>query len=867
MRRARIASLLVSLAACSDAGSVNPAESPPDAAAPPSGLPASITLGGGAASVVLATAPLRIQVKNARGEVVLDGLDGTKDPGGGPTHPFGAGLGATHREVGFHVSLVEGWDHEDATDDPWTFGTTVVAAHYDEQTASLDLASTPGAAPSIRLDVAVDGAAIHFDASILAPNGDRPVNEMGAAFALPADEHFFGLGERYVTVDHRGRAYGCWTEEGGIAIGEKAPPGPTNPGPNGPGMTHAPVPFFLSSKGYGLYVDTTYRVNFDLGAATPTAFRFAAMAPSMRFHVFVNDDPKQSLTAFTAMVGRAHLSAPWVFGPRHRYDHGTMQGGVPEYVAFRQKGIAMTMLDDTTHFLPNGADAGRAADLAAWTEAIHGLGYKAIGYYNAYVSTTSPNAKPLVDYGRAHDLFVRLAPEAGETVGKAFETFMISGGGQNVLTIDFTKPEAVAWYRTLLQNALDLGYDGWMLDFGEYLPEAALLHDGRTGWEAHNAFPLVYQKATVDYLREVRGSDFMFFARAGWAGTQAFAPVTWSGDPAASFDDAKGLPAQVRAGINAGLSGIPFWGSDIDGYACNADPPPDKDVYLRWVEFGALSPDMHDENACAEAPKGSPPKWWIWSDAETTDVFARYTKLHTRLFPYTYAAALEATRTGLPIMRHPFLVNPELAETAGVEHEYWFGPSLYVAPVVRRAATSRTAWLPPGTWFDWWTMAPVAGGATVTRDAPVDVLPMWLRSGGIVAMLDPSIDTLVPKAAPGVVALGDVAGVLDVRAGIDPITERGDAVLVDGTTLSVGLYGKGALALPAGFTTASNDAELASCAACGRIDPLPGGATRVRLTAAPSLESTLAAGRLLVKAWRAPKPVRVRWDVAVKPAG
>ena len=97
----------------------------------------------------------------------------------------------------------------------------------------------------------------------------------------------------------------------------------------------------------------------------------------------------------------------------------------------------------------------------------------------------------------------------------------------------------------------------------------------------------------------MRGDDFMFFARAGYAGTQAVAPVIWSGDPAASFDDEKGLPAQVRAGINAGLSGMPFWGSDISGYACLNDPPPDKEVYLRWAEFGALSSDMHDENACA----------------------------------------------------------------------------------------------------------------------------------------------------------------------------------------------------------------------------------------------------------------------------
>ncbi len=404
-----------------------------------------------------------------------------------------------------------------------------------------------------------------------------------------------------------------------------------------------------------------------------------------------------------------------------------------------------------------------------------------------------------------------------------------------------------------------------MLDFGEYLPEDARLYDGRTGWEAHNAFPLIYQKATTDYLRQVRGDDFMYFARAGWTGTQAFAPVTWSGDPAASFDDEKGLPAQVRAGINAGLSGIAFWGSDVDGYACNADPPPDRDVFYRWVEFGALSPDMHDENACAQAPVGAPPKWWIWTDAATTELFAKYTKLHTRLFPYTYAAAEEATRTGVPIMRHPILMNPEADGARAAELEYWFGPSLYVAPVVRRGATSRTAWLPPGTWFDWWTLAPVTGGGTITRDAPMDVLPMWLKSGGIVAMLDPSIDTLAPATEPSVVTLASVAGVLDVRVGLDAGAPRADTVLVDGTTLSALLTSSSSPALPAGFATAASESDLATCAACGRAETLPGGAVRVRVTAAPTDDSTVVAGSLVLKGFRFPTPTRVRWDVVIKP--
>lgn len=828
-------------------------------------LPDTITLGGGEASVVIATAPFKLTVKNSRGEVVLDGLpaSGTASADD-PSQPYGS-LGVTHRETDFTLTIVEGFDHVKQTDDPWRFVQTITAAHFDQNSATFDFVYGDDVAHTMRVDIAVEGATVKIDARAAAPATDRTPNVMGMAFALPADEHFFGLGERNVTEDHRGRNYGCWVEEGGIALGEKAPPGPYNPSPNGPTMTHVPVPFYLSTKGYGLYLQTTYRAGFDFGATLNDAFRLWSEEPHLSLRLFVRDDPKQALSDYTAITGRPHLPAPWVFGPRRRVGNGDKVGGLPEEEVMRQKGVPVTALDDATHFLPSGSQVGREVELSTWTAKLHDLGYKAIGYYNAYVSVTDKRAQALVDYGKAHDLFVRKAPEDGQAVGDFFQTFMVSGGGQQVLTIDFTNPEAVTWYQSLLQQALDIGYDGWMLDFGEYLPQTAKMHDGRLGWEMHNAFPLIYQRATTEYMRRVRGDDWMYFARSGWAGTQQYAPIVWSGDPAASFDDAKGLPAQVRNGINAGLSGIAFWGSDIGGYACNADPPGNKEVLLRWVEFGAFSSDMHDENSCAQQPAGSPPKATLWDDAQSTEVWSRYARLHTRMFPYIYAAADEATRTGMPVIRHPFLMHPEDPNAKSAELEYWFGPSLYVAPVVRRSATSRDATLPPGTWFDWWTMAPVDGGKKVTRDAPLDVLPLWIRSGGIVAMLDPKIDTLAPESRPDITSLGDVDDILDVRAAIDPTAQHGDAVLQDGTTLFLALQSPGAPTLPAGFTTAASDDELLTCAKCGKIDPLPNGAFRLRLTEAAAIDHTFAAGPVLLHAWRFTKPTRVRWDVAVKP--
>jgi alpha-glucosidase (family GH31 glycosyl hydrolase) len=674
---------------------------------------------------------------------------------------------------------------------------------------------------------------------------------------LPSDEHFFGLGERFCTVDHRGTHYEAWTEEGGIGQGEGVPPGPDNPSPNGTNMTHVPIPFWISTRGYGLYMETTYRTGYSLGADDPGLYRIYAAEPHLRYHVFVHADPKDTIADYTALTGRARLPAPWVFGPRLRVDRGSMINGVPEADALRAASVPTTMIDDATHFLPIGSEVGQEASITAYNAAAHANGFKPIAYYNAFVSTNDPAAATDYAYGKAHDLFVKTSD------GAEYDCGVVSAGEQTCATIDLTNPEAVTWYGTLLERALDLGYDGWMLDFGEYLPEDALMHDGTTGWEGHNAFPLIYETAAFDYLTEARGSDFMFFARSGYAGTQAVAPVVWSGDPGAGFDEATGLPAHVRGGINAGISGIAFWGSDISGYTCINEPPVDKELYLRWAEFGALSTDMHDENACTGAAPGAPPKWDIWSDAETIQVYAEYASLHTRLFPYTYAAAQDATLTGLPIMRHPLLLHPTSSAATGVELEYYFGPALYVAPVVERGETSRSLWLPPGSWVDWWTNAAYAGDATITRDAPIDTLPLFLRSGGVVPMLDPSVQTLAPRTNAGVVSMDDVTGIYDVRAAIDPVTANGSIELVDGTLFTTAL-GAGAVTLPASITTAPDEAALATCNGCGLIEPLTGGATHVRISVAGTNDALVQAGALALH-HHAVEPLRVRWDVVVLP--
>ncbi len=821
--------------------------------------PSRVTLGSGATRVTLRLDRFGMQISGRDG-VVLDTLDTTPTAPGEDHAAYGA-LGAARRDVEVRAPIIEGWDHVTIREAAWFHGSAVESAVIEGDSASIDLVDPSQPRVTLHLDLSVLDDEVRIDTRVRPTNGaadagitDGP-DRTGLSFTLPADEHFFGLGERYVTVDHRGQRFECWTEEGGIGGGERATPGRANPFPNGTGMTHIPIPFVLSTKGYGLWIDTTARTGFDMGAELTTAWRIYADEPTMRLRVLVHREPADTLAHFTRLTGRAHAPAPWVFGPRRRVDHGTMVGTEPEWLALRTHHVPTTMADDTTHFLPHAGASGREPEVRMWNAQLHAYGYKSIAYFNANVSASRPAAADLLAYGRSHDLFVRTDD------GAEFVTSIVSGGAQPTVTLDLSKPEAAAWWTSLQQNALDLGYDGWMLDFGEYIPPNARLSDGRSGWLAHNAFPLLMQRVSTEFLRRVRGDDYMFFARAGYTGTQALVPMVWSGDPSASFEPARGLPANVRAGVNAGLSGIPYWGSDISGYTCLNDPPANKEVYLRWAEFGALSPDMHDENACSSAPPGSPPKWTLWSDAETTEVYGRYARLHTRLIPYIYAAAKESEATGIPIMRHPIFTHPREADAWRTQLEYWFGPALYAAPVVERGARTRSLWLPPGAWIDWWTLDGVDGGRTVTREAPLDVIPLYQHAGTLVAMLDPRVETLIADTRDDVVSADEVADVMDVRGYVRRGDPRATATLADATAYEA-VAGDGAVTIPSGYEMA-DEATLSTCSRCARIDALPSGGTRLRVTTESATTGNVTAGSVSLT-HRASRARRVRWDVVVR---
>ncbi len=803
--------------------------------------PPPVELRGDGARATIGLVPFEIRVLDPSGKEVLRTLTG------GSSDAYGAPA-ATHDEGQDNIRIIPGWDGYVPEERPWAHGAKARLLAKTDTSASFELDARTG---RLVVDVTLEGAKVKLKTTATAATnapGDA-WNKSSLAFALGPDEHFFGLGERFTSVDHRGISMYAWTEEVGAGKGEKVPAGDGNPFPNGRSMTGFPVPFFYSTAGYAMHIATTYRTETHFGSERQDAWRIAANTPSFEAVIYLHDDPLVSLDEFTRDTGRPLVPASWVFGPRKRVGDGDMVGDVPEWKKIREAHVPMTQLDDAVHLLPARSEIGREAELLTWTTNAHAWGYKVIAYNNPYISTSKASAAEDLAYGKDKKLFA-LAED-----GSVGETFFISGEPQTLATIDLTKPEAVAWFQDLLRRSLALGYDGWMHDFGEYVRRPWVFSDGRKGDEVHNLFPVLSAKAAHDLLSKERPDDYMFFVRSGYTGTQQFVPAVWSSDPEATFDETQGLPAMIRAGVNLGLSGVPLWGSDGSGYKCITDFPNDKEIYLRWTQFAAVSPIMQEENSCAN-PLKKKEKWKLWNDDETIRLYADMTRLHTRLSPYFDVLAREANRSGVPIMRHPFLYHPHEAEAWKVESAYYLGPSLWAAPVVERGATTKDTWLPPGKWVEIVDHAVYDGGKHAVLPAPLDRLPLLLKDGGIVPLLDPSIETLAPATESTVVSPEKVKDRLDVLVALTPGRDA-SITLADGTRLVA--RRAAASGAPSNLPEVAPDA-LATCEGGCVSASAEGGVDRLRLTTPLGTDYVVTHGDVTLEA-HGPTARRVRWDV------
>lgn len=789
----------------------------------------------GSATVSVATYPFSLTIRDKLGNVVLETAPAKTPPDPADATRAYAPLASTHNTDETVPVIGVGWDYYRGEDGPWTQITRVTALEQTPATLTLHLATGLALEPLLTLTIESQGIGVHIVASIDAPAGAPDAvapNRLSMAFVLHDDDHFLGLGERYVYTDHRGHLAYSWVEEDGFGHGEDAPISADNPSPSGPEQTHIPIPWIWDPRGFGVLFNTTYRTRYHLGDDAPDAFRFEAAEPRLDMTVFVDQDPKRLVAALTDVTGRAPEIADWILAPRRRADIGS-----GEMDKLRSAHVPTTMIDTALHYFPAGI-GNLAATVKQVTSDIHKRGFKAICYFSSIVANSW---HPVFDEAVAKGYLVK-QPDGSPYLITAVPYY----GG----LVDFTNPEATAWYQGWLQQALDDGWDGWMYDFAEYVPLDAVMYNGMRGWEAHNLYPLLYQKAAFDLLEKQRKQNYLFFVRSGYAGTGGRVPMVWAGDQATDFDLADGLPAALIGALNLGMSGVPFWGSDISGYHYLFNPPPDKELYLRWTEVGAFSVDMHDENEGAGNTPSSD-RWQIWKDQETLDTYRKYASLKTRMVPYTKLAVAEARANGMPVMRHLSLLYPKDVATYGIGDEYMYGDALLVAPVVSRGLSTRKVYLPDDAYFDFWTGARVAGHGSVDAAAPLDVVPVYAKQGGIVPLFSADVETLVPATdGSGVVSADQRADFLEawIYAGGDT-----NVTLDDGTVISqsapASAFEPGAPFGSSGaLAPAASAADLATCDACFSTDPV----ARTLSVGLHAASETITAGLLSMSVTHSP---------------
>lgn len=578
----------------------------------------------------------------------------------------------------------------------------------------------------VQIEGAVETAAV--DLTILSPTVIRlsiRAPQLGANAQMKLNftgaGPFFGLGERFAQAKLDGLKTTLHPED---LLGQ--------PGHN---WTYIPVPFLFTPRGLGLYLDTARGSTFDLSQAGQQRFSIQLDGPSVDSYFFVDSGPKGTLKDYTWLTGRSPVPPPWAFGVWVCSYQGP-QKVLDDARRLRQDGIPSSAL-----WVFDVMGKGNIMGWPLWwagyypnprhlTDQLHNLGFKVLTYCYPFVrSVLNPYLlqNPNFEEGIKQGLFV--LNSAGKPTGPAFEPY-VDGN------LDFTNPKAVDWWEKKIREILvDYNFDGWMEDFGEWVNGTDRFAAGKIGRDMMNLNPLFYHKITYEIARKAK-PDVVEFVRSGYAGSQGYTRVVWGGDQFPNWSPDHGLPSVVNAGITAGLSGFGVWGPDIAGNGYS------KELWTRWTEFGALTPIMR--NHLWDKPEHAVN---LWYDSQTLDTFRRYAKLHVSLFPYFYAYAHEAARTGLPIIRHPLLEWPDDPKTYDADGEYLLGEKILVAPVLKPGASTRSLYLPKGSWVDYWTGQILQGNRQVTVPAPLEHIPILVRSGSILPFISPETETLAQGLA------------------------------------------------------------------------------------------------------------------------
>jgi alpha-D-xyloside xylohydrolase len=509
-------------------------------------------------------------------------------------------------------------------------------------------------------------------------------------------EQIYGLGERFTSFVKNGQAIDVYNEDPGTSS-EQA---------------YKNIPFYISNKGYGVFVNHTGRVSFEVGSETVNKVQFTVAGEELEYLVIYGPTPKEILTKYTALTGRAPLLPKWSFGLWLStsfvtdYDEKTVASFID---GMKSRDIPLSVFHFDCFWMREYQwcdfqwDPRVFPDPQGMLSRLKKDGLRISLWINPYIGQASPLFAEAAGLGY-------LLKRAD---GSVWQWDLWQAGNA---IVDFTNPGARKWFQSKLRPLLEMGVDCFKTDFGERIPTDVVYFDGSDSEQMHNLYTQIYNETVWEVLREYRKDDAILFARSATAGGQKM-PVHWGGDNTSTFES---MAESLRGGLSLGMSGFGYWAHDIGGFEGN----PDAAVFKRWVPFGLLSSHsrLHG-NESVRVP-------WEFGD-EAVEVTRKFTKLKASLMPYIYDAAKEVANQGTPMMRAMILEFPEDRTCQNLDQQYMLGPDLLVAPVFNAEGIVEF-YLPAGSWTNFFTGAVVSGGRWLTEQHGFDSLPLYVREGATI---------------------------------------------------------------------------------------------------------------------------------------
>ena len=535
-----------------------------------------------------------------------------------------------------------------------------------------------------------DSTQVKYTPFCFVKRGSDNARRINPVFTLTADEMIFGCGESATGLNKAGQKVNLFVTD---------PQGPETD------QMYKPIPFFMSNRGYGMFMHTSAPVTCDFGATYIGLNKMFMGDENLDLFVFFGE-PKDILDEYTDLVGKPGMPPLWSFGTwMSRITYFSEKEGYDVAANIRKNKYPC----DVIHF-----DTG-------WFDVDWQCDYK-------FSENRFQNPQQMLKDLRSQVFHVCLwqlpyfTPKNryfSELIEK--DMYVKNGNGElpyEDVVLDFSNPETVKWYQDKLAGLLNIGVSAIKVDFGEAAPLNGIYASGKSGWYEHNLYPVRYDMAVSEITKKLHNENIMW-ARAAWAGSQRY-PLHWGGDAATTNT---GLLGTLRAGLSFGLSGFSFWSHDMGGFVKSTP----EDLYCRWIPFGFLTSHTRAHGAPPTEP-------WLYDSKRVQDVFRKSAEMKYRLMPYVYAQAKECTEKGLPMLRALFVEFPDDPGAWKVDDEYLFGSQILVAPLLESGMTGRTVYLPEGKWIDYQTEKVYEGGWHRIEAGSLPII-MLVRDGSVLPHL------------------------------------------------------------------------------------------------------------------------------------